>query len=203
MIMTNASSAQGLVTLTVVKCDRVPLGSLIQKKQDAEAQITLAVSKLLLDGPVPQVLAAATDLGTSGIQGSIPPSTISLKNGRADTDLTVQIDKQGQNAQGKSALQGSLMKFKGGLMLADLSLKDFTVTIPPELILGDLKKVFPNGAVLALKGTANKPQLDLGKAVRDNGIKNLIPGGSGSGKGGGDILNQLLNGGKSPKNQGQ
>jgi hypothetical protein len=175
VILTDAKTAEGLVTLTVNECNRVPLGDLLLKKKDAKALFTLVVDDLLLDGPVPMVLSAVADLGTGGLRGSITPSTIGIENGQANTNLTLEVNRAVRDARtGRESLRGMPLKLVGGVVLSNLELKDFTVDFSRELVRGDMAKVFPNGAVLPLKGTANKPQLDVEKAIRDNAVKGLL-----------------------------
>jgi hypothetical protein len=159
----------------------------------------LNVSNLQVTGIVPNVLAAVADLGSEGIQGGIPDSTITLANGQATTDLTVLINKAVQDKKtGKERLQGQPIKFTGGVGLANLELRDFKVEISPELLIRDLRKIAPNGATLPLTGLASKPNIDVQKFIAENAVKGFIPGADG--KGGGDNplggLGDLLGGNK-------
>ncbi|HEY7088698.1 MAG TPA: hypothetical protein VH518_11455 [Tepidisphaeraceae bacterium] len=200
VVFSNASEAEGLLTVTINRCDKVPLGELIAKKRGTSAELVLQVEKLHLDGVVPKVISAAADLGTRGIEGRIPPSTITVGNGQADSNLTILIDREGRDARtGKAVMKGMPLEFKGGLGLEKLDLRNFTVSIAPELLIKQIRQIAPNGAVIALKGSATKPELDVENFIKENAIKNLIPGqGNGDNPLGG-LLDKALGGGKDKK----
>ncbi|WP_428937897.1 hypothetical protein [Fontivita pretiosa] len=184
VVFSNATQASGKMSLTVEQCERVPLGELIARKQDARAKIVIAVDELYLDGVVPRVISSAVDLGTGGIRGRIPPSTVTIGNGQADSNLVIEIARQVKDERtGREVLRGMPLRFSGGLGLANQDLRDFVVHIPPELLLRDIRRFFPQGASIPLKGTTSKLEFDLQKAIRDNAA-NVIPGLIGAGRDG-------------------
>ncbi|MBC8109386.1 MAG: hypothetical protein H7Z14_22570, partial [Anaerolineae bacterium] len=195
VLFVGSSTAEGLINLRVAQFNRVPIGDLTSRDRHANATLVLNVEDVKLSGIVTSVLAKA--LGADAISGRIPDSTISIASGLARTDLTVLIDKEIEDAKtGKRVLQGQPLKFNGAVSLADLRLQDFIVDISPELLIRDLRKYAPNGAVIPLRGFATKPELDIQKFIAENAIKGLIPGVGGD-KGGdgsnpiGDILGGL------------
>ncbi|HVT90049.1 MAG TPA: hypothetical protein VHD56_14445, partial [Tepidisphaeraceae bacterium] len=197
IVFTNASTADGALSFTAVNCDRLPLGQFNQPNKNYSASFILAVDDLLLDGPVLKVLAAVAQLGTGGIQGRIPPSTLKVNNGLADTNLTVEIARSVRERNGQTGLQGMPLNFAGGVNLTTLDLKDFKVSIPPEMLPPDIRKFSSNGLVVPLKGNATKPNVDFdpAKFLRDNAVKGLI-GGNGNGDNPvGDLLKGLGGGG--------
>jgi hypothetical protein len=193
VLFVGSSKAEGLINLRVAQFNRVPIGDLTARDKHANATLVLNVEDVKLSGVVTSALAAA--LGADAITGRIPDSTITIANGQAKTDLTVQIDKEVEDAKtGKQVLQGQPMKFTGGVTLADLRLNDFMVDIAPGLIIRDWRKYFPNGLSIPMRGFANKPQIDFQKAIAENAVKGLIPGSDKSGDGKdpiGDILGGL------------
>ncbi len=198
--LVGSDNPKGLVNLRVAECQNVPLGAIATRAKDVNAKLVLSVDDLELKGLFPNLLAQAADLGSDGLQGSIPDSTITVTAGQAKTDLTILVDKEmADEKTGKKSLQGQPIKFVGGLSLADLKLRDFAINIGPELLIRDLRKIAPNGATLPLTGTADKPNLDVGKFISENAIKGLIPGlggdkskdGKDDGGGLGGILDQL------------
>ena len=124
-------------------------------------------------------------LGTDAITGRISDSTISIANGQANTNLTMLIDKSVKDAKSRErVIQGQPLKLTGGVTLADLSLRDFMVNIAPELIVSDLRKYFPSGLSIPMRGKANDPKIDFQKAIAENAVKGLIPGATGGDKSG-------------------
>ncbi|CAN5459253.1 hypothetical protein BH09PLA1_BH09PLA1_08610 [soil metagenome] len=189
VLFVGSSKAEGLINLRVAQFNRVPIGDLTSRDRHANATLVLNVDDVKLSGIVTSVLAQV--LGADAITGRIPDSTVTISNGQASTNLTVMIDKEIDDPKtGKRVLQGQPMKFNGAVNLADLKLRDFVVDIAPGLIVRDLRKYFPNGVALPLRGIASSPQIDLQKAIAENAVKGLIPGGDkGDGKPGlGDLI---------------
>jgi hypothetical protein len=209
LVFTGATKADGLLNVTVVECDRVPLGEMISSYKSGRAKITVEMQTLHLDGPIPKLIAKAADLDTDGIRGSIPLSTLTFENGRVTTDLTVQVDKLVKDPRtGRDVLQGLPLKFGGSMDLDTLQLHNFAVTIPNVLLRGDVKKFFPSGIDIALKGTAVKPQFDLEEAIRKNALKGILVGATGGGTEGqqdplGGLLEQITGGNRNNNEQGK
>lgn len=189
VMFTEATEAEGLLTVVVEECDQVPLGALLASSEKSRAKLVLSVDELNLDGVVPRVLASAADTGTKGIKGRIPPSNIVIANGRAVSDISIEIGVMGKDPRtGREVLRPVPLGFKGGLGLAKFDLQNFIIDIPVELLRGDLRKAFPNGASIPLKGLASRPELDLQKAIIDNAGRGILGGDAGG------ILDQVLGG---------
>lgn len=174
VISVEASKAEGRLTVTVAECDHVPLGDLLKRKT-GKAKFIIQIEDFELKGIMPSLLSQVADLGTDGIVGSMPPSTISLSGGQASTDLTIQLNKLVTDPRTNREVTRAIpLKLTGGLTLSDLALKNFTIDVPPELILRDMRKFFPNGVAVPLTGTASKPSLNLQKLIQENAVKGLL-----------------------------
>jgi hypothetical protein len=192
-----------------VQCDKVPLGDLIARRNDANATITYSISDLAIDGPVPQVLSSVLPLGGQGIHGEVQGGKLTLANGEVNNVFALNIIryvKPTANGQPDSSGTASAtptdnsgaqlvpvnlpLKFSGGVSLATGALKDFLVNIPQGLLPAKWASLFPNGLAVPVTGTTSHPKLDIEKAVAQNAGSGLL-GGSGDG-GAGDLLNGLL-----------
>ena len=148
----------------------------------------LKVDKLNLDGPVPQVLALVGKWGTGGIIGNIPPSTVSLANGEAQTNLTINIDTITKDERGRDVTEPAPLKLTGGVSLADMKLRNVMVDISKNLLREEIRKVAPNGASIPMTGLATKPSIDVGKFIAENAVRGIIGGGGDGGNPLGNIL---------------
>jgi hypothetical protein len=195
VVLTNASQAEGLIQATVTECDRVPLAGLIQKSSNARFAMVLEIPDLHLDGVVPQVISLAANLGTGGIRGRVPPSTISIADGQANSDLAIVFNRRVQDKRtGREVDKEMPLKFTGGLGLEKLDLRNFVVSIPPDLVIKDLRKFAPNGAVIPLRGLATKPELDIQEFVADNAVNAITGGATGGETDPGKAIGDLLEG---------
>jgi hypothetical protein len=218
LLFKDATQANGLLDVTVVQCDQVPLGDLLTDAKTANASIIYSVSDLAIDGPVPQVLSSVLPLGGQGIHGGIQDGKLSLANGEVDNDFALNIIRYEQptangqpqtdgtaaagtasatttDAQGNQLVAVNLpMKFSGGVVLATGALKNFLVNVPQGLLPARWASAFPNGLSVPFTGTTSHPSLDLQKALIANAGSGLLNGASGGGNSGvGGLLNGLLN----------
>jgi hypothetical protein len=195
--------------MTVVQCDKVPLGDLLARRNDANATIVYSVSDLSIDGPVPQALSNVLPLGGQGIHGGIQNGKLTLANGEVNNNFALNIIRyQKPTVNGQPDTSGTVsatptdssgeqlvpvnlpLKFSGGVLLATGALKNFLVNIPQGLLPGKWASMFPNGLAVPFTGTTSHPTLDIEKAVAQNAGSGLL---NGSGNGGaGDLLNGLL-----------
>jgi hypothetical protein len=195
VLLLGSTQAEGLLTINVLECDRVPMGALIQHSKNAEARIAVAIENLHLNGLVPQLLSKAGNFGTEGLRGNVTDSSITLKDGVANSSLTLDVLKSVRDDRtGRDRLQAFPLKVVGDMTLKSLSV-DSQVSFPAELLSDNLKKSLPNGIVLPLTGSGGALKLDLSKIATSN-LGNLIPGLGGGGSGGGgnpleDLLKQL------------
>jgi hypothetical protein len=196
--------------VTVVECDKVPLGDLITHATDANATITYSVSDLSVDGPVPQVLSSVLPLGGQGLHGGIQDGKLTLANGEVNNDFALsiihyvqptpvagQLNTSGTtsatptDATGMQLVPVNLpLKFSGGVSLATGALKSFLVNVPQGLLPSKWASLFPNGLAVPFTGNSGHPTLDIQKAVAENAGSGLL---NGSGSGGAGLLNGLLN----------
>jgi hypothetical protein len=140
----------------------------MEKKTRAAATIEVSIDQLFLDGPVPRVLSGLADLDTDGIRGKVPPGTIKVQNGVADSDLTILVARRVEDRRGRESLQGKPITLTGGVGLEKLDLRNFVVSIAAELVHPQLKQYAPSGLKVALKGTATKPVPDMEGIIKEN-----------------------------------
>jgi hypothetical protein len=208
LLFKDVTQANGLLDVTVVQCDQVPLGTLLTDAKDANASITYSLSDLSIDGPVPQLLSSVLPLGGQGIHGGIQNGQLTLANGEVNNDFALNIVRyQSPQVNGQATGDGSTsatptdatgaqlvpvnlpMNFSGGVQLATGALKHFDVHIPQGLLPSKFASNFPNGLGVPITGTSGHPTLDVQKALIENAGSNLL---GGSGGNGGGLLNGLL-----------
>jgi hypothetical protein len=196
LLFKDATKANGLLDVTIVQCDKVPLGDLIARRNDANATITYSISDLNIDGPVPKVLGSVLSLGGKGIHGGIQDGKLTLDNGEVNNNFALNIvryvkptvngqaDADGTvsatptDAAGDDLVPVNLpLKFSGGVSLASGALKNFLVNVPQALIPSKWASLFPNGLAVPFTGTTSHPSLDIDKAVAQNaGAGDLLDG---------------------------
>ena len=207
IIFNDAEEASGSLDLTVQECNNVALKQLMDKK--ATASFLYSVNQLKLNGKVPSALSQALKWGDEGITGDISDATLALKDGIANQDMTITLEHENAKAKGAdddgSKDKGSddktkteSLKFKGGIKLADNTFKDYNLTLSPGLLFKDIRKKFPDGATVALKGKATDVKGVLVQAVAQLAVQgygedavNKILGGD-KDKGGDNPLDKLL-----------
>jgi hypothetical protein len=168
---------------------------LIQNSKNAEARVAIAIENLHLNGAVPQILALVGDFGTEGFRGNVTDSSISLKDGIANSQLVLEVLKNAKDPRtGRDRLQAFPLKVNGDMTLKTLSVNSM-VNFPVELINEKWKSALPNGITLPLTGSGGKLQLDQSK-LGSSFLGGLIPGAGGGNSGGGgnpleDLLKQL------------
>lgn len=205
VIFSNTKSASGLADVTAVEFNQVPVGALVHKQTNARAKILISVRDLALDSFPMQLVGGALGFGENGIHGSITNGTMALADGQATSDISLQLDREGQRV-GRGVVPPAL-RFAGAMGLEKLDLRDFKVVVPQELVPSEVRRSFPNGLTVPLTGTAEKPGFDIGKVIAANlpgAILGNLGGNGNNGNGGnnpvGDILNQLGGGNNNQQN---
>jgi hypothetical protein len=223
LLFNDVSQANGLLDVTVIQCDGVPLGDLITHAASASATIVYSISDLSIDGPIPQLLSSKLSLGGKGLHGGIQDGKLTLASGEVDNDFTFNIIRYvqptpvagqtvaGQPTDRQSADTGTTsatptdssgtqlvpenvpLKFTGGVLLASSALKNFEINVPQGLLPSKWASALPNGVVVPLTGTTNHPTLDIQKALVENAGAGLLNGGANGNGGVGGLLNGLLN----------
>jgi hypothetical protein len=211
VLFNNATEAAGLLDVTVVQCDKVPLGDLIAHRKDAAATIIYSISDLSIDGPVPKVLSSVLPLGGQGLHGGIQNGKLTLANGEVNNDFALNLIRYVQpasnglpnidgtnsatptDASGNQLVPVNLpLKFSGGVSLATGLLKSFLVNVPQGLLPAKWASLFPNGLSVPFTGNSGHPTLDIEKAVVANAGSGLLNGGGNNNGGVGGLLNDLL-----------
>ncbi|CAN5405696.1 hypothetical protein BH10PLA1_BH10PLA1_00070 [soil metagenome] len=162
-LFSNASSASGLLSATLVECNRLPLSQLATqnvKANDGTAKVVWSVQQVQIGSPVVNALLEVLSKSEAGssLRGDIKDATISVANGKVTQDTTLSL---GENA-------GRAIRFAGGVDMTSLKLNDFIVNLPTSLLKQfskDLAKYLPAGVDVGLKGLVTSPQLDLGNSV--------------------------------------
>ncbi|HZZ43153.1 MAG TPA: hypothetical protein VFE58_09465 [Tepidisphaeraceae bacterium] len=199
------SAASGLVDVTIVRCDKLPLGaSMTTANNTGVAEVMIAVSNVKPGGPIIGGIDqfAGGFLGTS-VQATVQPTTIHLQNGTATiSNFALAV---GQSQQ-------QYLKMAGTVALADNGPINLTATIPSDLIKRfgkDILKYLPNGVDLPITGTKENPQFasadkiltSLAKQAVTNAAVSGVTGGKNGGGEIGNIIGNVL-GGNQDQTQG-
>src|SRR5205823_11479001 len=120
-IFKDSSEAGGLLNVTVVECDKVPLSEAIKFHNNGKAKLTFAIKDLRLDGPVPRAIAALCQLGNEGIVGEVRDSSLSYADGQTLSDLSIFLTRKGVQVP---------LRFSGGIGLEKLDLRNAVMSIP-------------------------------------------------------------------------
>lgn len=218
LLFKDATQANGLLDVTVVECDAVPLGDLITQAASANATILYSVSDLSIDGPVPQILSSKLNLGGQGLHGGIQNGKLTLANGEVDNDFTFNIIRyvQPTPVAGQTDTSGATsatptdtsaaqlvpvnlpLKFSGGVLLASGALKNFQVDVPQGLLPSRIASAFSGGLFIPLTGTTDHPTLDIQKALEENAGSGLLNGAGNGNSGVGGLLDGFLKKKKKP-----
>ncbi|MBV8781183.1 MAG: hypothetical protein JO353_07275, partial [Phycisphaerae bacterium] len=211
LLFKDATAAAGLINMTVVQCNQVPLSDLMTKAPSANAAITYNITDLSIDGPVPTALSSGLQLGGQGIHGGLENGSLTIANGVANNSFTInmirykklksngKVDNSDAGSNTQTGTTGENLRavnlpiiFSGGVVLATEALKDFNIKITPGLLGGINKKavdLLPNGVVVPVTGTVSKFNIDIVGAVTKSAASNLLGGNGGAG-GLGDLLNR-------------
>jgi hypothetical protein len=171
----NPTEARGLVGITVTRCERLPLSSLMFKnapQNDGRAEFFFAINEVYLGNS--KLLEALKLAGQSefarSLQGSIRDSKISLQRGRSSQDIVFNV------GEGERPL-----RITG---TTDLETKrlNLTLYLPPQLLrqLGStgrqVAELMADGLPVPVGGTTTAPQLDLQRAFASVVQEGLLPG---------------------------
>ena len=174
-LFVGTKEARGLMNVTVVQCDRLPLDSLVLKQvreNDGRAEFLFSIrevylgNSLLLEG---LKLAGQSDFANS-LQGEIRESRVVIERGRTKQDVTINTGEGDRpwRINGSTAL--------------DTKRLELTFTIPPQLLrqLGptgrQAAELLADGLPIPLGGTTRAPQLDLNRALTSAVKEGLLPG---------------------------
>jgi hypothetical protein len=198
LVMSNATEASGLLDVTVLEMNQVPLGSMIREQEKAKARLAFSVRELHLDGPVPRVVAQAIQLGGKGFNGTIKDAEVDLANGETQSDVAILFQHEAEDKKtGKMVMREVPLRFAGGIGMEKLDLRDFVLEIAPELLPSQVRRYVPDKLTVPCTGTVDKFNIDIGKAIMKNAPAGILQGVTGGkdGKEGdlpiGDILKRL------------
>jgi hypothetical protein len=174
MALLGSRDANGLVAMTILEGKDVPLGELLRTRKNVRMRIAIAVENLQMGGVLAQGLGLVAPPFKGGIHGSITGSTITIADGKATTELTLQQDRMVQDSRtGRNVNRPVPLKFSGVLGLANLDLKS-GVEIPADALIQELAQAFPNGATIPFTGTGGAVSFDAGKFVQENIARGII-----------------------------
>jgi hypothetical protein len=169
----SASEARGLVNITVVECNRLPLDSLVLKRSaenDGRAEFVFSIQDLYLGNSL--LLDALEGLGQQefarSMQGDIRESRVIIERGQTRQDIVFNVGEKDRPIRiaGTTALETKALNL------------DFT--IPPQLLrqLGGIGrealKYAPDGLVVPVTGRGRAIGLDFQTAIARN-APNVVP----------------------------
>jgi hypothetical protein len=169
-----SKDANGLVALTVLEGKAVPLGDLIRTQKNVKMRIAVAVENLQMGGVLLQGLSIIAPPFKDGVNGAITGSTITIADGKATTDLTLQQNHTVEDSRtGRNVNRPVQLKFAGVMALANLDLKS-DVSIPSDALRDDIAKYLPNGATIPFTGSGGSVKLDTAKFLQENVARGVI-----------------------------
>lgn len=170
-----ATEATGVVDLTVVECNRLPLDALVLKtapENDGRAEFVFSIRDVFLGNSL--LLEALKFAGEQSfarsMQGDIRESRVIIERGQTRQDVVFNLGEKDRplRIEGTTWLETNAM--------------NLTVTIPPKLLgqLGqagrEVLKVLPEGVPVPLTGTTSAPRLDVQQALTKVVGENVLPG---------------------------
>jgi len=165
-VFVGAQQATGLVDVTVVRCDRVPAGSLLQQAVPAnDGTLTLRTSLTDLHVGSPQIgsllgllLRQDGAAQPDSFVANVRDATVTLAHGVATQDMTFQTGRY-------------QLPFTGDVILASQTFRNYSVGVPGAAlaqlatrdpnILGRVPAVVP----VPITGTLSSPHIDLAAAA--------------------------------------
>jgi hypothetical protein len=213
--------------VTVENCDKLALGEMLKSPQSGTARIVFSLTDMDIANPVGQLMLAPIINGVQKVvpgltgtgeqsevfQGFIKDAVITVANGKATQDVTLELIDPGVasdvvgSAQKPKAVYMPLT-FKGSIDLATLK-QELDLRVPPQLVSKfipdrDWKKgfndAFPQGIPGVVRGTTSAPKFEYGDvvftALRSIGEKQLLKNipGLGGNKAAGDGKNGATGG---------
>ena len=150
----NANQAQGLVSLSVLQLDKIPLSGLVMQsspQNHGTAEVQYSVKGLQIGSPLLAVF------GNASTSAEINGADVKYANGRVTEDTTMMID-------GNKPL-----RFAGVVVLATEQFAPMTVYIPPALFANLIpapdRQFVPDQIIVPMKGDMSNPKIDLGAAI--------------------------------------
>jgi hypothetical protein len=150
----NANESRGLVSVWVLKLQKVPMSGLVLQalpQNQGIVEVQYSVKQLQIGS---ELLAV---FGNSSVSAEINNADVKIQNGRATEDTTLMIDGD------------KPLRFAGVVILATEQFAPMTAYIPPalfdQLIPANVRGYVPDQVIVPLKGDMNHPKLDLTDAI--------------------------------------
>jgi hypothetical protein len=176
-----SEDAQGLVDLSVLQCQALPLGDLMQQQtpdNKGQAEVHYSLTGLRMGSTMLSLITQR-----DSVTGEIKDGDVKIAGGKITQDTTLMLDGN------------KPMHMYGVVLLKMQEFAPMNVDLPTSLLggLGNNAnlKYMPDQISISLKGSMSKPQADMGQL-----ISKLIQDAAGKA-----ILNGVLGGGQKPANQ--
>jgi len=178
--------ARGLMDLTIVDCDRLPLGDLMMKRtaaNDGRLDLLLSLTEFHVGNEFVRTLFQLMNFGgQTELVANVKNAKVGLQQGIVNEDMVFD-------------LSGHPLAFQGKVGMEDLRLMPLHVTIPSTLLRQaagkDIVKYLPEGIEIPITGTTTKPELntsEIPKLIAEGGAKaaigQFVPGANKSGAAG-------------------
>jgi hypothetical protein len=188
-LFVDASQAKGLVNITVLACERLPLDTLVLKnapENDGHAEFQFSIQDVYLGNSklLEALKLAGQQSFAESMQGDIRDSRVAIGRGATQQNLIFNIGERDRP-----------LRIEGTTVL-ETSAISMDVTLPPQLLkqMGqfgrEVLRVYPEGLPIPVGGTATAPRPDFQRAIA-NVQKDLVPG----------LLEGLLNRGNKQKDR--
>jgi len=174
-LFVDPKQARGLLDVLIVRCERLPLGELMNKEStdnDGVLEAKFSVTEVQIGNKMLEYIFQFAGSEDKVLIGNIKDATVKIEGGRATSDITLAL---GQKTTAP-------LRIAGTVRLRDQKLMPMNLSLPMSLFSkrfgGDLKKYLPDSFDLALTGSASAPVMKLeqafGKLLADAGQKALI-----------------------------
>ena len=173
-LFVSASEARGLVDITVVECNRLPLDTLVLKnapENDGHAEFLFSIQDVYLGNSV--LLDALKFSGQQGfaqsMQGDIRDSRVDVRRGKTQQNVVFNVGEKDRP-----------LRIAGTTVLETKAIS-IDITIPPPLLrqMGqfgrEILKVYPDGWPVPVSGTVTSPRPDFQRALAKV-QQDLVPG---------------------------
>ena len=180
VLFKDTNKAFGLVNLKVSEFNDVP-SDIVSARGDQKGVMELSIDNLHIDGYVTQVIARSLDLGDDGLRGYVRGSMLELKDGSSYSDLVIVLqgkqverDKDGNRIEIPIELP---LRFTGRMDLTSFKLIDTRVELPTHLMKSkELQKFLGKTLIVPIRGSLDKMEFDVAKAIEENVKRGVIPG---------------------------
>ncbi|MCC6422368.1 MAG: hypothetical protein IT447_02730 [Phycisphaerales bacterium] len=160
-LFADPKQVNGVVDLTIVECDQLPLDNLLTQQSHTNtgrAEVLLSVTELNIVNQFANFMLGIFDqraLAGQGLQGNIKDARITLEGGVATQNLVFELGRYP-------------LAFNGKVGLANQRFMPMNITLPPTLLRmidKNLIKYLPEGIAIPITGTTHNFQIQIEQVI--------------------------------------